>query len=145
MPSPWACQEGDPAGCRVIGHHRRVGFGAFAVHEDVVLERIAVIYEYNTRVNGRRSDGGLVAPPISENQVRALIPHFAELVADLIAKGWIEVREAYDTTWDDTESMTEAQITDTLADPDAWIWDADGGRRMVMIMPTDQWDALFHN
>ena len=52
-----------------------------------------VIYEYNLRVNGQRIGHPLIAPPISDDDVRSLIPRFAEVVADLLAKGWIEIRE----------------------------------------------------
>jgi hypothetical protein len=103
-----------------------------------------VIYEYNMRVNGQRIDNALVAPPISEAEIRSLIPRFTVVVADLIAKGWIEIREPRTDDWDDAEPITDAQITATLADPDTWIWDINGGRRMVMLMTTTRWDELFH-
>jgi hypothetical protein len=103
-----------------------------------------VISEYNLRVNGQRRGNALVAPPISEDDVRSLIPRFVDVVADLIAKRWIEIREPHSGRWDDTEPMTQAQIAAALTDPDTWIWDDDGGRRMVMLMTTDRWDALFN-
>ncbi|MCP2323307.1 hypothetical protein HDA40_001814 [Hamadaea flava] len=38
--------------------------------------------------------------------------------------------------------MTAEQITATPADPDAWLRDEEGARRMIMIMATDRWDDL---
>ena len=45
-----------------------------------------VVYAYNLRVNGKRQAGALIAPPTSEDEVRSLIPRFAVVVADLIAR-----------------------------------------------------------
>jgi hypothetical protein len=42
-----------------------------------------VIYEYNFRVHGQRIADPLVAPPISEDNVRSLILRFTEVVAEL--------------------------------------------------------------
>ena len=102
-----------------------------------------VVYDYNFQVHRVVTDGAVTAPPISEAVVRSLIPHFAQVVADLIERDWIEIREPDDGVWNNAEPMTAEQIAATLADPDTWIWDEDGGRRMVMLMTTDRWDALF--
>jgi hypothetical protein len=80
-----------------------------------------VIYEYNLRVTGQRIGDALVASPISEDTVRSLIPRFAEVVADLLAKGWIEIREPHNGVWDDAASLTDAEIAATVADPKTWI------------------------
>lgn len=109
--------------------------------EEVYLN--AVIYEHNFQVHRVVTDGAVVAPPISEAEVRSLIPHFAQVVTDLIERDWIEIREPHDGVWDNGVPMTAEQVAATLADPDTWIWDEDGGRRMVMLMTTDRWDALF--
>lgn len=103
-----------------------------------------VIYEYNLRVNGQRIGDALVAPPISEDSVRSMIPRFTEVVADLLAKGWIEIREPYNAVWDDAAPLTDAEIAATLADPKTWIWDTNGDNRMVMLMTTDRWDQQFN-
>ncbi|GIH21681.1 hypothetical protein [Rugosimonospora africana] len=102
-----------------------------------------VVYEYNRRVNGQVKVGDvLVARPISEDTVRSLIPRFAGVVADLLAMGWIEIREPHNGVWDEAAVMTEAEIASALADPDTWISHVDGDNRMVMLMTTDRWDQL---
>ena len=101
-----------------------------------------VIYDYNRRVNGQRIGETLVASPISEDTVRSLIPRFTEVVADLLTKGWIEIREPHNGVSDDAASLTEPEIAATLADPKTWIWDTNGDNRMVMLMTTDRWDQL---
>lgn len=101
-----------------------------------------VIYEYNLRVNGVKDGNAVVAPPISEVTVRSLIPRFAGMVEGLINLGWVEIRESADGVWDHAAPITAEQIASTLVDPDTWIWDEHGGRRMVMLLTTDRWDAL---
>lgn len=139
--------------CRLGWQHRPVNvWGELAPEQYAVMVNAieeaylnGVIYEYNLRVNGQRQAGALVAPPISEDEVRSLIPRFAAVVADLIAKGWIEIREPHNGCWDDAAPMTQVQVAHTLADPDTWIWDSEGGRRMVMLMATDRWDQLLNH
>ncbi len=103
-----------------------------------------VIYEYNLRVNGQRIGHALIAPPISDDEVRPLIPRFAEAVVDLLAKGWIEIRERYNGVWNEATSLTQTEIAAILADPKAWTWDVNGHNRMIMVMTTDRWDQLFN-
>ncbi|GAB3842848.1 hypothetical protein GCM10027610_054290 [Dactylosporangium cerinum] len=55
-----------------------------------------VIYCHNFLVHRVTTDGAAIAPPISEAAVRSLIPHFAQVVADLMERNWIEIREPYD-------------------------------------------------
>ena len=102
-----------------------------------------VIYEYNLRVNGQRIGHALIAPPISDDDVRSLIPRFAEVVADLLAKGWIEIREPYNGVWNEATSLTQTEIAAILADPKTWTWDVNGDNRMVMLMTTNRWGQLF--
>lgn len=109
--------------------------------EDAYLN--GVIYEHKLRVHGQRTAGGLAAPPISEDTVRSLIPRFTEVVADLLARGWIEIREPYNAVWDEAAPLIDAEIAATLADPKTWVWDTNGDNRMVMLMTTDRWDQLF--
>ena len=76
--------------------------------------------------------------------MRSLIPRFVEVVADLLAKGWIEIREPHNGVWSDGAPLTDTEIAATLADHKTWIWDIDGDNRMVMVMKTDRWDQLLH-
>jgi hypothetical protein len=101
-----------------------------------------VIYDYNFRVNGRRIGDVLVASPISEADVRSLIPRFIDVVTDLLAKGWLEIREPDNAVWDDAAPLTDAEIAAALADPKTWIWNTHGDNRMIMLMTTDRWDEL---
>jgi hypothetical protein len=71
-----------------------------------------------------------------------LIPHLAVEVADMIARGWIEIREPSTGVWDDADPMTGEQVRAALHDPASWIKDPDGLHRMVMLMRTDEWDRL---
>lgn len=72
-----------------------------------------------------------------------MIPHFAGVVADLLARGWIDIREPRfgDGGWE-AAPMTEAQVAAALGDPDSWISYVDRDNRMVMLMTTDRWDDL---
>jgi hypothetical protein len=101
-----------------------------------------VIYEYNLRVNGQRIEHALIAPRFPDHEVRSLIPRFAEVVADLLANGWIEIREPYNGVWEEATSLTQTEIAAILADPRTWTWDVKGDNRMVMLMTTDHWDQV---
>ncbi|MEV6970029.1 hypothetical protein AB0M47_33465 [Hamadaea sp. NPDC051192] len=65
--------------------------------------------------------------------LRVLVPHFATIVADLIEREMIEIREADDGDWDAAQPMTEAEIQATLADPGAWLPTEDEPARRVML------------
>ncbi|WP_157631570.1 hypothetical protein [Catelliglobosispora koreensis] len=102
-----------------------------------------VIYEFHARsywqVNG--GDTSQAPDPLSGQELRMLIPEFADVVSDLIGRGWIEIREPW-MPWDESPVMTTQEIRQTLADPDSWIWDEHGGRRMVGLMTTATWNDL---
>jgi len=100
-----------------------------------------VIYDYNLRVNGTQDVDAVVAPPISEQEVRSLIPRFTAVVTDLLARGWIEVYTP-GGSWEDSEPMTPAQLTEVLGDPDSWITYPDRDNQMVMVVTSDGWDRL---
>jgi len=101
-----------------------------------------VIYYYNFHVNRGRPGHEVVAPAISSQTVRSLIPRFAEVTADLIERGWVELREPYSGVWEDVPPMIAEQIAEVLVDAKAWIWDEDGDNRMVLIGSTDRFGAL---
>lgn len=79
---------------------------------------------------------------MSEDAVRSLIPRFAEVVADLLANDWIEIREPHGGVWDNAIPFADAEIAAVLADPDTWIRHPGGAKHMVMIMTTDHWREL---
>lgn len=101
-----------------------------------------VIYRHNFDTRAPATGTALVAPPIPEATVRSLIPRFAEVVADMIERDWIEIREPHDGVWDNGARLTAEQIAAALADPDTWIWKEQDDSRMVMVMTTGRWDAL---
>jgi hypothetical protein len=102
-----------------------------------------VIYEFHARRFWNANGGNTSQPPdpLAEPEVRLLIPEFADIVLDLIGRNWIEIREPW-IPWDAAPAMTEQEITQTLADPDSWIWDENGGRRMVGLMTTELWKSF---
>jgi hypothetical protein len=77
-----------------------------------------------------------------EAAIRALIPKFARVVAEMIRRGLVEIREPHDAVWDHAPVMTEAQISEALDDPDTWVWVGGEAKRMVMLMTTEHADQL---
>ncbi|MEV0272843.1 hypothetical protein AB0H43_29030 [Hamadaea sp. NPDC050747] len=70
--------------------------------------------------------------------LRVLVPHFATIVADMIEREMIEIRDAGDGGWDDASPMTEAEIQATLADPAVWLeTDGEPTRRVLLRALTD--------
>jgi len=101
-----------------------------------------VIYEHNMRVNGKRFGYVLVAPPIPEEAVSAMVPQFSKVAADLFERRLIEIREPHNGIWAEAPPMTRAQVAAALADRDTWISYSDRDNRMVMVMSTDRWEEL---
>ncbi|MFD0598904.1 hypothetical protein ACFQZ4_46870 [Catellatospora coxensis] len=101
-----------------------------------------VIYDHNFHTNAVPTGTGLVAPPISEEMVRFLIPRFADVVADLIERGWIEIREPHDGEWNSAGPMTDEEVAAALADPDTWLWHEQRANRLIMLMTTSTWDDM---
>ncbi|WP_166388788.1 hypothetical protein [Catellatospora methionotrophica] len=95
----------------------------------------SVIFEYDVRTNA--------APTLTDDAACALIPCFEEVVADLVERDWIELREPdAGQTWDTASPLTAAEIR-ALHDPDAWVWTNDESARAIWLLTTDRWDALF--
>lgn len=74
--------------------------------------------------------------------IRALVPQFAATVRDMIERALIEIREPLDGDWDSAPSLTPAEVSAILDDPRTWVWSADGGNRMVVLMTADYADQL---
>lgn len=140
-----------PSLVRQLRHNAEVGIWdeltpqQYAVMLSAIEEQCLnrVIYEFHAR-RFWKANGGYTSqppPPMSEPEVLSLIPQFAEVVTDLITQGWIDIREPW-MPWDDAPTMTAQEVGQTLADPDTWIWDEQGGRRMVGLMSTARRDAL---
>jgi hypothetical protein len=92
---------------------------------------------------GRPEHGGAVWR-FSEDEaaIRALIPRFAEVVADMIRRDLVEIREPWDGVGDHAPVMTEVEVRAALGDPGSWVWTEGEAERMVMLMTTDHADRL---
>lgn len=74
--------------------------------------------------------------------IRALIPRFARVVRDMIARDLVEIREPADDAWDNAPSLSMSEVDAVLSDQRTWLWSAEGNNRMVMIMTTAYADRL---
>jgi hypothetical protein len=85
----------------LIGHDRRV-----AVWDELTLEQYAVMVnameeaylnnvmdEYGMRLRWAKTGNCRHPSDLTDEARRQLIPHFATVVADLIDRGWLEIRE----------------------------------------------------
>jgi hypothetical protein len=129
--------------------------GQVTVWDDVTLEQYAVMIgaveesylnivmdEYGMRLRWAKTGDCRLPSNLTDDAKRQLIPHFVTVVADLIDRGWIEIREPFTDRWDDAAPMSPAQQETALHDPAAWIVTVDGTHRMVMLMSTDEWVRL---
>jgi hypothetical protein len=103
---------------------------------------VNVMSEYGMRLQWAKTGDCTRSSNLDDDAMQRLIPHFAAVVADMIGRGWIEVREPWTGDWDDADPMTPAQQRDALHDPASWLSTLDGTHRMVMLMRTDEWDRL---
>ncbi|MER7281115.1 hypothetical protein ABT369_42445 [Dactylosporangium sp. NPDC000244] len=101
-----------------------------------------VMDEYGARLQRAKTGDPSRSSNLDDDAKRRLIPHFANVVADMIDRDWIEIREPVTGRWDDAEPMTPSQLHDALHDPASWVTTLDGTHRMVMLMRTDEWDRL---
>jgi hypothetical protein len=55
-----------------------------------------VIYYHSLLVHRMATGDAATAPPMSEAAVRSLIPHFVQVVVNLMERDWLEIREPHD-------------------------------------------------
>jgi hypothetical protein len=127
---------------------------AVSIWDDLTLEQYAVMItaceeaylvdvlgEYGMRLEWAKTADTRRSSNLDDEAKRRLIAHFANVVTDMIAQNWVEIREpTFD--WDDAEPMTPEQIHSALHDEATWLARPDGEHRMVMLMTTDHWDRL---
>ncbi|WP_166384531.1 hypothetical protein [Catellatospora methionotrophica] len=69
----------------------------------------------------------------------ALVPRFADIVADVVERGWIAVREPYYRDgWQCGDPMTPAALR-ALRDPQVWVLADAGPTRLIWLEATDYW------
>ena len=71
----------------------------------------------------------------------ALTARFAPLFVDLVARGWIETREAHSGRWHDTSAMSEDDLAVALDDPANWLPPPGARQRGLTITTTGRWAA----
>ncbi|BCB74470.1 hypothetical protein GCM10022251_73930 [Phytohabitans flavus] len=101
---------------------------------------VDVMDEYGMRLQWAKTGDRGRSSNLDDDAKRRLVPHFATVVADMVTRNWIEVREPNSGNGDDAEPMTPAQLHDALHDPTSWLGTLDSTHRMVMLMRTDEWD-----
>jgi hypothetical protein len=100
---------------------------------------VNVMDEWRARQHWAESGSArLVGAGLSDTDKERLIGHFAGVVADLLARMWIEVEE-------DEQPLSGDALWAALGDPKAWISDVDRGDRMIMLLRGTAWDELFAN
>jgi hypothetical protein len=103
---------------------------------------VNVMDEYAMRLQRAKTGDRTRSSNLDDDAKRRLIPRFAAVVADMIDRDWIEMREPWTGNGGDAEPMTPAQPHDALHDSASWLGTLDGTHRMVMLMRTDEWDRL---
>ncbi|WP_433049388.1 hypothetical protein [Dactylosporangium sp. CS-033363] len=102
-----------------------------------------VITDYDARRRRELLGDPQASSNLDDDGMRRLIPRFARVVADMIERGWIEIREPHDGRWDSGEPMSPAKIRQTLKDERTWIIDTQNyEHRMVMLVPGDRWEHV---
>ena len=101
------------------------------------------ITEYGARMRWAEAGNTLVSNALDDEQMRALIPKFAAVAADLIKRDMIEIREPDDGAWDSAPRLAPAQIDLILADSATWLRsDQTEDSRMIWVLTTDRADRL---
>lgn len=102
-----------------------------------------VLDDYAARSRREQTNDPTASSDLDDEARRGLVPRFAQVVADMIDRDWIEIREPVTGRWDDAEPMSPEEIRQTLQDETAWLVDTENySHRMVMLMTTDHWDRL---
>jgi hypothetical protein len=101
-----------------------------------------VMDEYGMRLEWAKTGDCRRSSNLDDDAKRRLIPHFADVVADLIECNWVEIREPPTGRWDDAAPMSPGQVHDALHDSASWVTTLDGSHRMVMLMRTEDWNRL---
>ncbi|GAA1414908.1 hypothetical protein [Catellatospora coxensis] len=127
------------------------------IWDELTVEQLAVVHttideaelchvigEWDLRANRLPSGAGHHPSTLTHEERCALIPRFASVVADMVERGLVEVREPYyDQGWHDGDPMTPAAIS-ALHDPHAWTRHEDGTHRTIWLTVTDHWLTLAH-
>lgn len=75
---------------------------------------------------------------LDDDARRGLVEKFAHVVAGLVERGWLELREPEDAP----EPLTGDALHEALSDPASWIYSYDLDHRMVSLMTSGTWDRL---
>lgn len=70
---------------------------------------------------------------------RAMIPHFAEVLADMVARGWVDLFRGYPTTG--SVKLTADEVTAIINEPTSWISELDDWE-IIGLATGDEWDRL---
>ena len=100
-----------------------------------------VIDEYGARLQWAKTGSTLAPSQLDDQMKRALIPRFAGAVSELVARGWIEIRDSYSGTWEDARPISSEEFDTVLSDPDVWIL-REERPRMIMLGVTDLWNRV---
>jgi hypothetical protein len=125
---------------------RAVAFWDELSREEVVVMNNALEEAWLTGVIGDflghpEADGAVWVFNTDPDAIRPLIPRFAAIVKDMVARDLIELvpTERYND-WPHHVPMTDAEIDTALADPDTWV--SDDAIGPIMLMTTDHADRL---
>lgn len=90
---------------------------------------VNVMDEWRARQRWAESGRTLTPSDLTDDEKRQLIPSFAEVVLDLVNRGWLSVEES-------AQPLAGNELHAALHDPDSWISGVDTDHRMVMLMTT---------
>jgi hypothetical protein len=68
-----------------------------------------------------------------------MIPHFARVLADMVARGWVDLFRGYPTKG--SVKLTADEVTAVINEPTSWIGELDDWE-IIGLATGDEWDRL---
>lgn len=93
------------------------------------------------RARQRRAETGNARTPsdLDVDANRAMIPHFARVLCDMVARGWVELFRGYPTTG--SVKLIAGEVAAVIDEPTSWISELDDWE-IIGLCTGDEWDRL---
>ncbi|MEU7821655.1 hypothetical protein [Catellatospora sp. NPDC049133] len=93
------------------------------------------------RARQRWAETGTTTTPsdLDLDAKRALVPHFARVLADMVSRGWVDLFRGYPTKG--SVELTAAEVAAVVNEPTSWISELDDWE-VIGLATGDEWDRL---
>jgi hypothetical protein len=98
-----------------------------------------ILDEFRARQRWAETGSKLTPSDLDIDAKRALIPHFSQVLADMVARDWIDLFRGFATIG--SVKLTPDEAIAAINDPRSWIGELDD-TQLVGLTTGDEWDRV---